>query len=127
MNPLLDERAQAVGEEIRDYAKLHVDLARTEVRDGSTRFVWGLILVLCGAAMGALALVAGCASLYLFLHGRMSPPAATAVVTLVFASVAALSFRLAKGRLVGVRSLLLPRTRAMLSEALSWRNGKSNS
>jgi hypothetical protein len=127
MNPLLDERAQAVGEDIRDYAKLHVDLARTEVRDGSTRFVWGLILVLCGAATGTLAVIAGCASLYLFLHGLMPPPAAAAVVTLIFTCVAALSFRLAKNRLVGVRSLLLPRTRSMLWEALSWRNGKSDS
>jgi hypothetical protein len=127
MNPLLDEHARAVGEDVREYAKLHVDLARTEVRDGSTRFVWGLVVFVWGIGIGTLAIVGVCASLYLFLHTLMPPPAAAGVVTIVFVGVGALAFRLAWKLLGGVRSLLLPLTREMLWEVLPWRNGKHNS
>ncbi|MFQ5600475.1 MAG: phage holin family protein [Candidatus Krumholzibacteriia bacterium] len=127
MNPLIDERAQAVGEGVRDFAKMHVDLARAEVRDGSTRFVWGMFLAGLGVMLGTLAFLTAGASLFLTLRSVLSAPASAGVVALVFLGLGFVTFRLGQRLMAGIGSLLLPRTRAMLWELVTWRENKSDS
>ena len=114
MDPATEERVELTGAEIRDFAKMHVDLARTEVREGSARFVLGLLLLTGSILVGTMALLIGCAALFLALRSFLSPAPAAALTCVVLLGVSALMVRIGFRCLGGLRSLLLPRTRQML-------------
>ena len=127
MDPASEERVALTGEEIRDFAKMHVDLARTEVREGSARFVWGLLLLSGSILVGTLALLVGCTALYLALRTVLDPAPAAALTSLVLLVVSALMVRVGFRCLGGLRSLLLPRTRQMIGELVKWQDDKNGS
>jgi len=127
MDPTTEERAEFTAAEIRDFAKMHVDLARTEVRDGSARFIWGLLLLSGSILVGTLALLIGCGALFLALRAFLSPAPAAALACIVLFGVSALMVRIGFRCLGGLRSLLLPRTRQMLGELFRWPDNKNGS
>lgn len=127
MSPASEKHAPLTGEEIRDFAKMHVDLARTEVREGSARFVWGLLLLSGSILVGSLALLIGCAALYLALRSVVEPAPAAALTFVGLLGVSALLVRIGFWCLGGLRSLLLPRTRQMLGELFRWQDDRNSS
>ncbi len=127
MSPRNEEQAPAVGQQAREFVKLHVDRARTEMRDGSTRFFWGLLVLGASVCIGTVTLGVFAAALYLVLRTIMSPAPAACSVAAVLAAMTGIGFRLGLRLLGGVRSLLLPRTRAMVGELFSWRGDKTSS
>lgn len=127
MDPAGEEHAALTGAEIRDFAKMHVDLARTEVREGSARFVWGLMLLSASILVGTLASLVGCAALYLTLRTLLPPAPAAALTFIALLGISALLVRLGFHCLGGLRSLLLPRTRQMLGELFRWPDDKTDS
>ena len=127
MAPPTEEHAQVSGKEIRDFAKMHVDLARTEVRQGSTRFVWGMWVLIWALQAGTLAVLAACASLYLALQSILSPAGAAGATAVALAAVSFFGIRIARRLMGNVRSLSLPRTREMLGELFPWRENKNGS
>ena len=127
MSPTGDEHAEVRAADIREFAKMHVDLARTEVREGSARFVWGLLLLAGSILVGTLALCIACAALYLWLRTVLEPAAAAGLTALVLLGISVLMVNIGIRLLGALRSLLLPRTRQMLGELFSWRDDKTGS
>ena len=125
--PLVDEHVRAVGQGVRDLAKLHVDLACEEVRDGSKRFVRGAILVGFGILLGTLVVVALGVSLFFLLDQWLSTSLAAAAVAVVFLAAGTAALWLGWRSLGGVSSVTLPRTRAMLWELLTCRDKPTDS
>ena|SRR2546422_2641580 len=124
MSPLIDEHVRAVGEEVRELARLHGELARTELREGSSRFVRGIFLFSFGILTGALVLVAAGVGLFFVLDGTLSHAGAAAAVAGIYLGVSGLAMWLGWRWIGGVTSVMLPRTRAMLWELLTWREDK---
>ena len=120
--PLIDEHVQAVGEEVRELAKLHAELARAEVREGTTDFVRGVLLCAFGVLVLALTLVAAGVALFFLAHRVLTPAGAAGVVTLVYLVVGGIAVRQGIRRVGGLGALLLPRTRAMLWELVTCRD-----
>jgi uncharacterized membrane protein YqjE len=132
MTPQTEEQARtestpSLGEQVRDFAQLHVDLARTELRHGSIRLVLGAVAVgaslfFCGLAIFALEV-----ALFLGLRSFLSDVLAAVVTGLAFILLGALIGRLGLRLLRGVKSVFLPQTRAMVGELFAWRDDKTNS
>ena len=127
MDPTSEEKPEIRAAEIREFAKLHVDLARTEVREGSARFVWGVLLLSGSILVGTLAVLIACAALYLALRTLLEPAPAAALTSLVLLAVSILMVQLGMRWLGALRSLLLPRTRQMLGELFHWQDDKNGS
>ena len=127
MSPQVEEQAQAVGQQVRDFARLHVDLARTEIRDGSARFLWGLVLVGASVCVGTVAIVAFVVALFLLLRTVLSPVLAATCVAVILGLLSAIGFRWGWSLIRRIRSVSLPRTRAMVGEIFQWREDKNNS
>lgn len=127
MRPMIEEHGPAVGEELKEFAKLHIDLAQSEMREGSIHCLGGLVLFGVAAGLGVLALLALTAALYLVLDGPLSPAGAAAAVAVFFGLLCLIGVRVALKLLSGVGSLFLPRTREMLWELLTWRDDRKSS
>ena len=127
MSPQIDEQARTLSQHVGELAKLHVDLARAELRAGSTRFILGLVVLVASVFVASLAAVAFALALYLWLRSLLSPIPAAGIVGLVLALASVLGFRLGWHWLRGVRSVLLPRSREMVGELLAWRDDKKSS
>jgi len=127
VTPLIDDRVQAIGNEVRELARLHGELARTELRHGWMRLIGGLFLLGFGVAAGLLVLVIAGVACILFLAPRLGTAGAAATVALVDALVAGISLWLGVRTLRGATSLLLPRTRTLLWELLTWRDPPTKS
>jgi hypothetical protein len=125
--PVLDEHVRAVGREVRELARLHGELARTEMLEGGLRVAVGIFLFAVGVTIGGLALAAVGFALYLLLARTLTTPGAAAIVALCFFALTILMWLLAWHILRGSRGLTLPRTRQMLWELLQWRDDRTNS
>src|SRR5262245_58495126 len=120
MSPQIDEQAQDLSRHVGEIVKLHVDLARAELRAGSARFVLGLVALATSIFVASLAIVAFALSVYLLLRSLLSPILAAAIVGVLLALMSALGFLLGWKWVRGIGSLLLPRTREMVGELLAW-------
>jgi uncharacterized membrane protein YqjE len=120
----LDDEPPDLVSEVQDFARLHVDLARSEVRDGTRRLVRGLLLLLLAAASTGLLVFAGLVTLFLWLRTRFDPWVAAALVTVSLAAFVVGASAVGKWQLGGTKALLLPRTRTLLRELFAWRDDK---
>ena len=127
MSPQIDEQAQDLGRHVGEVVKLHVDLARAELRAGSARFVLGLVALATSIFVASLAMVAFALALYLTLRAVLSPIFAAGLVGVLLALMSAIGFMQGWKWVRGIRSLLLPRTREMVGELLAWRDDKTSS
>lgn len=127
MTPQIDEQARTLSRHVGDFAKLHVDLARAELRAGSARFAIGIILLLASVFVASLAAVAFAVALYFWLRSLLSTIFAASIVGGVLVGLSALGFTMGWRFLRGVHSLSMPRTREMVGELLAWRDDKTNS
>ena len=127
MAPQLDEDHADLVSEVQDLARLHVDLARAEVRDGTRRLQQGLVLLLLAAASAGLLVLCVVVTLFLWLQTRFAPWVAAALTAAALGSFVFAAVALGKWQLKGTRALLLPRTRALLGELFSWRSDKPTS
>ncbi len=127
MSPQIDEQAQDLGRHVGEIVKLHVDLARAELRAGSARFALGLVALATSVFVASLALVAFALALFFSLRSFLSPILAAAIVGVLLALLSALGFLQGWKWVRGIRSLLLPRTREMVGELLAWRDDKTSS
>jgi uncharacterized membrane protein YqjE len=118
--PLIDEKVQTVGREIRELARLHQELARAELREGIGRIVIACFLFGIGVFIGGLALLAAGVAVFYLLDVYVPPALAAALVALMYGALALGAYLVAFRFLEGSRSLSLPRTRAMLKELLQW-------
>jgi hypothetical protein len=125
--PLIDDNVRNVGREVRKLARLHGELAQTELQAGLRRSAIGFFLFGIGVTIGGLALAAVGIALYLLLTRWMSAAAAAGLVGAAFVALAAVAYFIAFQLLRGSRSLLLPRTRALLLELLRWQEGPKDS
>jgi uncharacterized membrane protein YqjE len=125
--PLIDEHVRAVGSEVREYARLHALLARVEARDGSKRLLSSLFLLAFGVTTGGLVLVAAGVALFLWLAGPIAPAGAAAIVAGIYLLIAAGAWWAGWRFMRGAGAILLPRTRAMLWEAITCRDKPTNS
>ncbi len=126
MSPQLDEEQPDLVSEVQDLTRLHVDLARAEVRDGTRRLLRGVILLVLAAVAAGLCLLASAITVFLYLQTHFSTWVAAALTTGIYASLALGAAAISRVQLQGTRSLLLPRTRALLGELFSWRSDKSS-
>jgi len=110
----------SLGGEIRDFARMHVDLARSEVRFGSGRVARALVVLIVAAILAVLVLASLGVALYLALTPRFSALTASLLVAATYGILAGICIGLARAWLRDGSSLLLPRTRQMLRELLSW-------
>jgi uncharacterized membrane protein YqjE len=110
----------SLGGEIRDFARMHVDLARSEVRFGSARIVRGLVVLIVAAILAVLVLASLGVALFLALIPRFSSLTASLLVAAAYGVLAGICIGLARMWLRDGSSLLLPRTRQMLRELFSW-------
>ncbi len=120
--PVIDDNVRNVGREIRELARLHRELAQAELQDGLRRTAIGFYLFGIGITTGGLALAAGGIALFLLFARWMPPAAAAALVGVVLVALAVAAYLVAFWLLRGSRSLLLPRTRALLWELLRWQD-----
>jgi len=127
VTPLIDDRVEAIGGDVREIARLHAELARTELRHGWMRLVGGLFLLGFGVAAGSLVLVIAGVACVLFLAPHLGTAWAAATVSLLGALVACFALWLGVRTLRGASSLFLPRTRTLLWELLTWRDPPTNS
>lgn len=127
MTPQIEEQARTLSRHVGEYAKLHVDLARAELRAGSARFVIGVILLIAAVFVASLAAVAFAFALYFRLRALVGVILAASIVGAILAALSGLGFYLGWRCLRGVRALLLPRTREMVGELFAWRDGKKKS
>src|SRR5262245_11032629 len=114
--PLIDEHVRAVGADVRELARLHAALARSEARHGVVRIAAAILL--CGFAVAAAVavLVAAGVAGFLFLQRFVSPASAAAVVAATYLVLVGAASWIGWRLLRGARSLSLPQTRAMLWE-----------
>ncbi len=132
MTPQIEEQARtepthSLGEQVRDFAKLHVDLARTELRHGSIRLLLGAVVLGASLFIFGLALVALEVALFLWLRSFVSDGLAAALTGLASILMGVLGLRAGLRLLRGVKSVFLPQTRAMVGELFAWRDDKTNS
>ena len=127
MTPQIDEQARTLSRHVGEFAKLHVDLARAELRAGSARFTLGLVLLITSVFFASLAAVAFAVALYFWLSAVLSPILAMSIVGVVLAALSGLGFALGWRFVCDVRALLLPRTRKMVGELFAWRDDRTNS
>jgi len=127
MSPQLDEEQPDLVSEVQDLARLHVDLARAEVRDGTRRLQRGLVLLLLAAASAGLLVLASVVTLFLWLETHFEPWVAAAWTTAILGVFVVVAIGVGRWQLRGTRALLLPRTRALLGELFSWRSDKPTS
>ena len=125
--PLIDEHVREVGRDVRELANLHGELARSEITLGLRRLVIGVFLFAVGVSLVAVALIASATSLYFLFENIVAPPAAAALVALVFLLFTGLLWLAAWRALSGSYALTLPRTRQMIWELLQWRDNPTNS
>ena len=124
MPPQLDEDQADLVSEVQDLARLHVDLARAEVRDGTRRLQRGVALLLLAFASAGLLVLSAGITLFLWLQTHFVPWISAALTTVALVGVLALTTVLGKWQLRGTRALLLPRSRALLGELFSWKADK---
>jgi uncharacterized membrane protein YqjE len=117
--PLVDEHVTGVGREVREFARLHLMLAREEATQGSKNFVRSLFLIGFGVSAGGLVLVAAGTALFLWLARVMDPAGAAALVAIVLLAVSSLSLWGGWRWLKSSKSLFLPETRRMLWELVT--------
>lgn len=127
MAPLIDDRVQAIGQDVRELARLHGELARNELRQGWMRLVSGLFLIGFGVLAALLVVVLTSVAAIQFLAPRLGSAGSAATVALVDAMLAAVSLWLGGRILRGAASLSMPRTRTLLWELLTWRDPPNNS
>ncbi len=127
MTPLIDDRVQAIGSEVRELARLHGELARTELRHGWIRLIGGLFMIGFGVAAGVLVIVIAGVACILFLAPHLGTAGAAATVALADALVAGITLWLGVRTLRGAASLLMPRTRTLLWELITWSDPPTNS
>jgi uncharacterized membrane protein YqjE len=127
MTPLIDEHVQAVGEEVRELANLHAQLALTEIREGTTSFVRGVILCAFGVLASALVLVAFGMVVFFLANRTLTPAGAATVVMAAYGVIGWATIRFGTRSLERVSSLFLPRTRAMLWELVTCRDKRTKS
>ena len=125
MSPQLDEEQPDLVNEVQDLARLHVDLARAEVRDGTRRLQRGVGLLVLAMLTAILCVLASAFTLFFWLQTRFDTWVAAALTTATYAFLALLAAALGRQQLQGTRSLLLPRSRALLGELFAWRSDKS--
>jgi hypothetical protein len=125
MSTQLDEEQPDLVSEVQDLARLHVDLARAEVRDGTRRLQRGVALLIMAFVATSLVVLAATVTVFLYLQTHVAPWIAAALTTVLLGVFAAAAVRLGRWQLQGTRALLLPRTRALLGELFTWRNEKS--
>jgi hypothetical protein len=125
MSTQLDEEQPDLVSEVQDLARLHVDLARAEVRDGTRRLQRGMALLVMAFVATCLVVLTATVTLFLYLQTHFRPWIAAGLTTLLLAGFAVLAVRLGRWQLHGTRALLLPRTRALLGELFTWRHEKS--
>ena len=126
MSPQLDEEQPDLVSEVQDLARLHVDLARAEVRDGTRRLQRGLGLLVLAVTTAGLCVLASAFTVFFWLQTRFETWVAAALTTAAYALFALCAAAVGRQQLQGTRSLLLPRTRALLGELFSWRSDKSS-
>lgn len=122
MGPLIDEHARAVGQEVRELARLHAELASAEVHEGTRSFVRGVLLCGFGILVGTLVLVAAGVALFFLWNQVLTPAGAAGMVALIYLVVGAGALWLGVRLVGGLHAVLLPRTRAMLWELLTCRD-----
>ena len=127
MTPLIDDRVQAIGNEVRELARLHGELAQTELRHGWNRLIAGLFLLGFGVLAGLLVIVLFSVASVAFLAPRLGNAGSAATVAIVDAIVAGVSLWLGARMLRGATTLSMPRTRSMLWELLTWRDPPTSS
>ena len=125
MSTQIDEEQPDLVNEVQDLARLHVDLARAEVRDGTRRLQRGVVLLLLAVASAGLLGVAATVTLFLWLHTFFEAWVAAALTTAALGLAVVMALTIGRQQLRGTRSLLLPRTRALLGELFTWRNETS--
>jgi hypothetical protein len=118
---------RAVERDVRELLRLHGELARLEARAGLLRLVIGCFLLGVGAFVGGFVLLAAGFALYLSLVRVLPPAGAATMVALAFALASLGAWYLAWRLLQGTGSLLLPRTRAMLGELVTWKEKPTKS
>ena len=125
--PLVDDHVREVGREVREFAALHLQLARAEAREGSKRLLSSLFLLAFGVTTFALVLVAAGVALFLWLRRALSPEAAAALVAVAYLFVGAATWWAGWRLMKGATGLLLPQTRALLWELITCRDETKNS
>jgi hypothetical protein len=125
--PLIDEHVRDVGREVRELARLHGELAQTELYDGLKRLAIAIFLLGVAVATGGLGIAAASLALYFVFTARVSPPAAAGLVGAALVGLAFLACFVAWRVLKGSQALFLPRTRAMVWELLQWRDDPKDS
>ena len=123
----LEEQLRAVERDVRELVRLHGDLARFEARSGLLRLLLGMFMMGVGVFVAGFVLLAAGFAFYLSLVRVMPPAGAATVVAAGFALTSLGAWFLAWRLLQGAGSLLLPRTRALLSEMFTWRNKPTGS
>ena len=129
MTPQIEEQARtestpSLGAQVRDFAQLHVDLARTELRHGSIRLALGAVVLGASLFVFGLAVLALEVALFLWLQSFLSDVLAAVVTGIVFILTGVLGLRAGLALLRGVKSVFLPQTRAMVGELFAWRDDK---
>jgi len=127
VTPLIDDRVQAIGNDVRELARLHGELAHHELRRGWTRLVAGLFLLGFGVAAGLLVVVLLSIASVAFLAPRLGTAGSAATIALIDAVIAGAALWLGIRMLRGAADLSLPRTRTMLWELFTWRDPPTNS
>lgn len=125
--PLIDDHVRAVGREVRELARLHGELARTELWEGARRLVIAMFLFGIGVAIGALSLAAFGMAAFFLLSRVVETPGAAALVAVSFFALMMGLWLCAWRVLRGSNALSLPRTRQMLWELLQWRDKPNDS
>jgi MFS family permease len=123
----IEEQLRAVERDVRDLVRLHGELARAEASAGLLHLVIGLFMLGVGIFVAGFVMLAGGFALYLLLVRFIPPAGAASTVALVFALVSLAAWFVAWRFLQGAGSLSLPRTRAMISELLTWRQKPNSS
>ena len=124
MSTQVEEEQPDLVSEVQDLARMHVDLAREEVRDGTRRLQRGLVLLLLASASVGFLMLSAVVTVFLWLETRFEPWVAAALTTAALGVFVVVAVAVGKWQLEGTRALLLPRTRALLGELFAWRDDK---
>lgn len=110
----------SLGRDMRDLARLHVDLARSEMRFGRARFMRGVVLIASSLIVGGLVLGAVGLALFWAWSPRLTPIGAALAVAALYSLVATGLSLLGRRWLRDGESVLMPRTRSLLREIWQW-------
>lgn len=125
--PIVDEHVRDVGREVREFAALHLQLAREEARGGSKYLVVSIFLLAFGVATFSLVLVAAGVALFLLLARVVAPAAAATLVAAGYFLVGAAAWWAGWRLMQGASALFLPQTRTLLWELITCRDKPTNS